>query len=123
MVQNRRRRCKGRGCDQRMRKFLDPTLLLLLAESPAHGYTLLGRMDNFNLDFLNPAVIYRALRQMEDKGWVTSSWDTEHTEGPPRRVYAITALGKEVLACCARQLETTHDVIHHFLNRYTVSDT
>ncbi len=122
-MQNRRRRCNGRGCDQRMRKFLDPALLLLLAESPAHGYTLLGRMEEFNLDFLNPGVIYRALRHMEERGWVTSSWDTEHTEGPPRRVYAITALGEEVLACCARQLASTHDVIHHFLNRYAVSDT
>jgi poly-beta-hydroxybutyrate-responsive repressor len=105
-----------------MRKFLDPTLLLLLAESSAHGYTLLGRMQDFNLDFLNPAVIYRALRQMEDKGWVTSSWDMEHTEGPPRRVYAITTLGEEVLACCARQLESTQDVIQGFLSRYAVSD-
>jgi len=119
---NRQQLCGGRGCTRRMAQFLDPTLLLLLKESPAHGYTLLGRMAEFDLDFLDPAVIYRALRKMEKQGWVTSTWEEEETQGPPRRVYAITPAGEEVLDCCARQLQTMQNVIRRFRGFYSTTD-
>ncbi len=122
-MQNRGRRCGGRGCARRMGQFLDPTLLLLLKAAPAHGYTLLGRMAEFGLDFLDATVIYRTLREMEEHGWVTSTWDEAATQGPPRRVYTLTPLGAEVLACCVSQLETTQATIHHFLDLYQGSES
>jgi predicted Fe-Mo cluster-binding NifX family protein/DNA-binding PadR family transcriptional regulator len=112
---NQRRGCRGRGCNRRIGQFLDPALLLLLEQAPSHGYTLLGRMAEFGLDFLAPTVIYRALRDMEAQGWVSSSMDDEDTQGPPRRVYALTPLGKEVLSCCVVQLRGTQQVIEYFL--------
>jgi len=81
-----------------MGQFLDPALLLLLEQSPAHGYTLLNRMAEFGLDFLAPTVIYRALRDMEKRGWVKSTMNEETTQGPPRRVYTLTSTG---VRCCA----------------------
>jgi predicted Fe-Mo cluster-binding NifX family protein/DNA-binding PadR family transcriptional regulator len=114
-MQNRWRKCGERGCNRRMGGYLDPALLLLLTQSPAHGYTLLDRMAEFSLDFLAPTVIYRALRQMEDKGWVASTRDEEQTQGPPRRVYAITAAGRVVLACCIDQLRSSKQIIEYFL--------
>ena len=95
-----RQQYSGRDCSRRMGQFLDPALLLLLEQAPAHGYTLLNRMAEFGLDFLAPTVIYRALREMETKGWVTSTIDEETTQGPPRRVYALTSTGRQVLQCC-----------------------
>jgi len=115
MMRNRERQCEGRGCNRRMGQFLDPALLLLLEQSSAHGYTLLGRLSEFGLEFLAPTVVYRALREMEEQGWVASTWDDEETQGPPRRVYALTALGREVLRCCVAQLQATRQMIGYFL--------
>ncbi|TFG68378.1 MAG: hypothetical protein E4H27_08015 [Anaerolineales bacterium] len=115
LMQNRWRQCGERGCNRRMGRYLDPALLLLLEQSPAHGYTLLNRMAEFQLNFLAPTVVYRALRQMEDKGWVSSSWDEEETQGPPRRVYTITSIGRVVLSCCIEQMAGSRQVIEYFL--------
>ncbi len=117
-MRNRGQQCGGRGCNRRMGQFLDPALLLLLEQSPAHGYTLLGRLPEFGLEFLAPTVVYRALREMETQGWVTSTTDAEDTLGPPRRVYALTSIGREVLHCCVTQLQDTRQVIGYFLALY-----
>lgn len=98
-----------------MGQFLDPALLLLLEQAPAHGYTLLNRMVEFGLDFLAPTVIYRALREMEDRGWVTSTRDEEETQGPPRRVYALAPAGRAILDCCIAQLQGTQQVLEYLL--------
>ena len=98
-----------------MGQFLDPALLLLLEQAPAHGYTLLSRMTEFGLDFLAPTVIYRALRDMETQGWVTSTMDEETTQGPPRRVYTLTSTGRQVLRCCVAQLQGTQQVLEYLL--------
>jgi len=110
-----RQQCSGRDCNRRMGQFLDPALLLLLEQSPAHGYTLLNRMAEFGLEFLAPTVIYRALRQMEERGWITSTWDEQETQGPPRRVYALAPAGHAVLACCIGQLQGTQQVIEYLM--------
>ena len=109
---------RWRGCSRRMVRFLDPVLLLLLHRGRAHGYTLLEQLAEFGLADLNPSVIYRALRDMEDMGWVTSTWDEEQTQGPPRRVYSITAEGDNALAHWAQDLGETRDLIDHFVTIY-----
>lgn len=80
-----------------------------------HGYTLLSRLAEFGLDFLAPAVVYRALREMEAQGWMTSARDEAETQGPPRRVYTLTPLGEEVLRCCVVQMQGMQQVIEYFL--------
>ena len=88
---------QGRRHGGRAVRMLEPALLLLLHHGPAHGYTFLEQLGEFGLGDLNPSVVYRTLRDMEEKEWVTSNWDEERSQGPPRRVYRITALGDEVL--------------------------
>lgn len=114
-MRQRRRQCGERGCNRRRGQFLDPALLLLLEQAPAHGYTLLNRMAEFGLEFLAPTVIYRALREMEARAWVVSTQDTEETQGPPRRVYTLTPLGREVLHCCLIHLRDTQQVLEYIL--------
>ncbi len=110
-----RQQCNGRDCNRRMGQFLDPALLLLLKQAPAHGYTLLNRMAEFGLDFLAPTVIYRALREMEERGWISSTWNEEETQGPPRRVYALAPAGRAILDCCIAQLQSTQQVLEYLL--------
>ncbi|RLC63787.1 MAG: PadR family transcriptional regulator [Chloroflexi bacterium] len=112
-------RWRWRGCSRRAVRFLEPTLLLLLHYGPAHGYTLLERLGEFGLGGLNPSVVYRALRDMEGRGWVTSTWDTEQTQGPPRRVYHLTALGNEALSLWTQDLQETRRLIDHVLGAYS----
>jgi len=112
---------RGRGGRRRGRRavrMLEPVLLLLLHHNPAHGYTLLERLDEFGLAHLNPSAVYRILRDMEEKGWVASTWDEEQSQGPPRRVYQITTLGGEVLALWAQELEESRDRIDYLLAAY-----
>lgn len=116
-------RGRGRGWGRRRRarravRMLDPTLLLLLHHGPAHGYTLLEQLGEFGLGDLNTSVVYRALRDMEARGWVTSTWDSEQTQGPPRRVYCLTALGDEVLALWTQDLEEARKKIDYLLGVY-----
>jgi len=95
-----------------------PTLLLLLHQCPAHGYTLLEQLEKFGLGDMNSSAIYRTLRDMEAAGWVTSTWDEEQTQGPPRRVYCLTALGDEMLAQWAQDLEKSKERIGYLLRVY-----
>jgi len=55
---------------------------------------------------------------MEEKGWVTSTWDQEEAQGPPRRVYRLTTLGDEVLAVWVQDLEEARTRIGHLLTAY-----
>jgi poly-beta-hydroxybutyrate-responsive repressor len=100
-------------------RILKPTLLLLLHHGPAHGYTLIEDLEGYGLDDVNPSVVYRALRDMEERGWVASSWDDEETKGPPRRVYSLTGLGDEVLTWWTEDLRETRRVIDTILETHT----
>jgi len=97
---------------------LEPALLLFLHYGPAHGYTLLEQLGEFGLGGLNSSAVYRMLRDMEEKGWVTSTWDEEQAQGPPRRVYRLTALGDEVLALWTHDLMESRQNIDCLLGAY-----
>jgi PadR family transcriptional regulator PadR len=108
----------GRGHRRRVVRMLEPALLLLLHQGKSHGYTLLEQLDEFGLGNLNPSVVYRALRDMEERDWVGSIWDEEETQGPPRRVYHITAEGEEALSAWAQELREARSRIDHLLGLY-----
>jgi DNA-binding PadR family transcriptional regulator len=97
---------------------LHPTLLLLLHQGPAHGYTLLDELADCGLVGLNPSVVYRALRDMEARGWVSSIWDDEETQGPPRRVYQLTAEGNKALDASMSELREARRRIGHLVGLY-----
>ena len=108
----------GRGLGHGLRRFLDPVLLLKLHFGAAHGYSLLDGLDEFGLQELDPSVVYRALRDMEEEGWVTSTWEQQKTQGPPRRNYRMTDRGHEVLELWVKELESSKSRIERFLEAY-----
>ena len=74
---------------------LPHALLGLIRYEPATGYDLKNAFKNSIHFFWNAALphIYRTLKQMEGKGWITSTF--EHQEGKPgRRVYRLTQAGE-----------------------------
>ena len=116
-------RHKRRGRGHHTARLLEPALLLLLQRGPAHGYTLHDRLGEFRLRGLNPNVVYRALRDMEARGWITSDWDAEQTQGPPRRVYRLTGDGSTVLHSWMQDLGDTRDQIDHLRDTYDRQST
>ncbi|MBN1317251.1 MAG: helix-turn-helix transcriptional regulator [Anaerolineales bacterium] len=115
-------RGRGGGCRKRVLRrvrMLEPILLLLLHHGPSHGYTLSEKLEEFGLDEMNPSMIYRALRDMEENAWISSTWDAEQAQGPPRRVYHLTASGDEVLNRYTHELIKTKESIDYFLDSYT----
>lgn len=71
-------------------------LLGMLNGWSAYGYELAQRLDEAGLGSYNKGSIYRYLRQMEDSGLVSSSWDTSK-DGPARRIYDLTDAGSMFL--------------------------
>jgi poly-beta-hydroxybutyrate-responsive repressor len=122
MPKGRRRWRGGQGgeaCPRRISRFLEPCLLLLLHCNEAHGYDLLEGLKPFGFE-QNPvdsSTVYRRLRGLEERGFVTSRWDTE-SAGPARRLYQITGEGDRYLAWWVDDLRETDRVLHHFLRVY-----
>jgi PadR family transcriptional regulator PadR len=109
----------GRRGRRRVISFLQPCLLVMLHRGEAHGYSLLNGLDEFgfNLDRLDPSLVYRALREMEAASLVTSEWGDESL-GPQRRVYQITQEGEQALAQWVADLRRTRQEIDHLLTAY-----
>jgi poly-beta-hydroxybutyrate-responsive repressor len=99
------------------RNFLRPCILLLLRESPAHGYDLLERAQAFGFTRNDPGGLYRALRALEDEGLVRSTWEPS-SQGPDRRIYEITRAGGERLHDAALSLRAGAETLERFVRRY-----
>jgi PadR family transcriptional regulator PadR len=99
--------------------FLQPCLLLLLRRGQSHGYSLLDDLAEFGFrpGQQDPSLVYRALRDMEDEGLVSSEWDPDSL-GPQRRVYAITAVGEQNLRAWIADLRRTRQEIDHLIEAY-----
>lgn len=98
-------------------RLVEPALLVFLLNENLHGYALLEKLASLGLNSINPSVIYRILRDYEEFGLVASDWDTDQTQGPPRRVYAITEAGKAALDRARLSLQETRDRIDQVLDR------
>jgi DNA-binding PadR family transcriptional regulator len=99
--------------------FLQPCLLVMLSRGEAHGYSLLDDLAEFGFDpaQVDPTLIYRALREMEEGGWVASSWEDD-SQGPRRRVYQLLPAGEGFLADWVAELRRTRDEIDRLLAAY-----
>ncbi len=76
--------------------YIEILILRHLTRRPAHGYELRKRVEGTTGVRLNNNSLYPALRRFEEAGAVTRT--EEPQEGrPPRLVYALTPLGRELL--------------------------
>lgn len=96
---------------------VEPTLLVFLKEQPSHGYTLLSDLNAMGMTAIHPSVVYRTLRDMEDLEWIRSDWDTDQTQGPPRRIYQLTEQGEEALQYWRQELGKTNEIILQLLKK------
>jgi poly-beta-hydroxybutyrate-responsive repressor len=102
-----------------VRSFIQPRLLFLLAQKPAHGYELMEHLDKDEGAAIDPALLYRTLRRFQAEGLVSSTWDTR-MGGAARRVYEITAEGLDYLHTWVVELRRTRQRLDRFLQAYGV---
>jgi len=79
---------------------VEVVVLGLLAEGPMHGYDLLERFRSRSMGFwteLSRASAYQVLKRLERDGSIVGKAQEGH-DGPDRRVFRITKLGRERLA-------------------------
>lgn len=96
--------CSGKS----LAKLVKPAALTLLVKEDLHGYDVVQRLaalPGFAGGAPDTTGVYRALRNMEDTGLVTSTWVVSDA-GPAKRSYHITEDG---LACAQRWLATLRD--------------
>ena len=66
---------------------------------------------------VDSSVVYRVLREMEEREWVASTWDTDGS-GPPRRVYRLTQEGDRALSAWAEDLREVREGLDRYLAAY-----
>jgi DNA-binding PadR family transcriptional regulator len=77
---------------------LDTMILATLRDGPAHGYAIVGLLEERSRGAfaLAEGTIYPALRRLERNGLLESEWTT--AAGRKRRVYRLSAAGRRTLA-------------------------
>jgi PadR family transcriptional regulator PadR len=104
------------------RRWMEPFLLVILAGGAAHGYAIIGDLEEMGITSgsIDIGQVYRTLRELEQAGQVTSTWSTE-AQGPQRRDYELTAVGYEALDEWAAVMKERARLIGEFDGRYLES--
>lgn len=78
---------------------LDMLILKSLSLGPLHGYGVIQRIRQMSGEMLDveQGSLYPALYRIEQKGWVTSKWETNET-GRRAKFYSLTRVGRKQLA-------------------------
>ena len=86
------------------RGLLDIIVLELLRSEPMHGYKIITSIrKNFGAYF-GPSTIYPFLTELQEKGFITSQWDTKYDR--PRKVYTLTSEGHNILTGIEQSFST-----------------
>ncbi|MFI7430370.1 PadR family transcriptional regulator [Micromonospora sp. NPDC049836] len=99
---------------QLLRGALDMCLLALLDKEPAHGYELVRRLEATGFDGVGYGTIYPLLTRMRRLGLVADELQASPS-GPPRKVYAPTAAGRERLHAWREQWTRFVDTVNSAL--------
>jgi DNA-binding PadR family transcriptional regulator len=74
---------------------LDLIVLQFVDSQPMHGYQIITKIRRSFGVYFGPSTVYPLLASLENKGQVSSRWNTEGER--PRKIYEITNEGKNVL--------------------------
>lgn len=91
-------------------EMLATSLLAFLKGCNAYGYQLSQQLSEAGLPQSDSGTVYRALRQLEQSGFVSSFWDTSD-QGPARRMYSLTSAGELFLRTWIDALNRYHEVL------------
>ncbi len=77
---------------------LDMLILKAVSLGPLHGYGIIQRIRQMSEEMLSveQGSLYPALYRIEQRGWVTSKWETNET-GRQAKFYTLTKAGRAQL--------------------------
>lgn len=83
---------------QLLKGIVEPLLLFVISELPAHGYRIAKELDKRSQGYFefSGSTVYSALRRLEREGLVLSTWQ-QVTEKQRRRCYRLTEKGRQIL--------------------------
>jgi PadR family transcriptional regulator, regulatory protein PadR len=95
-------------------RWLEPFVLMALANGAAHGYGIVGALTEVGLSegSVDVGQVYRTLRDLEQAGQVVSTWATG--TGAARRDYTITEFGSVALDEWAAVMKERQRLIAEF---------
>ncbi len=108
----------GRGSGRGVMRYVEASLLLLLARRPAHGHQLSKCLEEvFPIPGNLPDIstVYRSLVDLEAQGAVLSVWGPG--EGGGRKIYELTTCGRDLLAAWDAQFRREHAGLTYFLQQ------
>jgi PadR family transcriptional regulator, regulatory protein PadR len=100
-------------CGATLDKLVQPAVLIVLARGPLHGYLILERLAELRIwrgHKPDATGVYRALKAMQQRGIVKSSWDAPEA-GPAKRLFSLTADGRRCMALWVATLDDYRDGI------------
>ena len=80
-----------------LRGLLGTCALAVLSRGSAHGYAVAQQLQSAGLGPIKGGALYPVLNRLERDGAVTAEW-REGEGGPGRKVFTLTASGREHLA-------------------------
>ncbi|MBV8490740.1 MAG: helix-turn-helix transcriptional regulator [Candidatus Eremiobacteraeota bacterium] len=99
------------------KNYLMAWMLVMLADHSLHGYEITKEL-NEKFDIITDAgTVYRALRQLERDGYISSWWDPKE-QGPARRFYALTESGEIALQLWSEVLDQYRTNLETFFTLY-----
>ena len=105
--------CSGKT----LARLIHPAVMAVLADEPLHGYVIVQRLTGMRM-FQNhgPDItgVYRLLKSMEKRGFVTSTWELA-AGGPAKRRYALTPDGKSCMVRWIATLRVYRDAVDDLL--------
>ncbi len=99
-------------------RWMAPFVLAILAGGSAHGYAILGELQQLGITTgsVDVGQVYRTLRDLEVGGQVRSAWATG--TGPARRDYELTDVGFAALDEWAAVMQERGRLVAEFDARY-----
>lgn len=99
------------------KNYLMAWLLVMLKDYNLHGYEIMKELrEKFDV-VSDPGTVYRALRQLERDGYISSWWDSKE-QGPARRIYTLTDAGSDALHTWSKALQLYRSSLDAFFTLY-----
>ena len=100
-----------------MQGTLELMILKTLSSDAMHGYGIAQRIHESVDDLLKveDGSLYPALYRMEERGWITSTWDVSENNRRAK-FYRLTRAGRKQLENETREWERTTAILARFLS-------
>ena len=92
---------------------VETLLLSILIQRPNYGYRIVRELNDLapNILKMGEGTVYPVLHRMEQRGLVTSKWETVDT-GRPRKYYYVSRSGKRQLASAQEQWAALQELMN-----------